>query len=201
MGCGEIAEHKLCQPFFPAPLPYPIDVLHTGVDLALVVVGQHTIHKALVQRQLSAIVCDLEHIIDSRIHHAVAYPLGAFRKKDDHLLLMRRGLHGYIVVADCWNGKVQHIGSLDVRCLLEHGYQLGQVVEPRKPRLCPITRTLGRQLNGGDGFAKGRRPCVEVRQVVFLQEAVLQVALHGVQLSHAIGYRSTRGKYNAAPVR
>ena len=86
---------------------------------------------------------DLEHIIDSRIHHAVAYPLGAFRKRDDHLLLMRRGLHGYIVVADCWNGEVQHIGSLHIRNLLEHGNEFGKIIKTGEPCLCTIARSFG----------------------------------------------------------
>ena len=52
---GKIAEAKLGQLFVAGFLPYPIDILHTGVDFASGVVGEHGVHQTLVKPDFTAI--------------------------------------------------------------------------------------------------------------------------------------------------
>ena len=92
------------------------------------------------------------------------------------------------------------IYRLDICHLTEHIHQFRQIVKLCKPRPRTVTRSLRRKLNRGHGLPKNRSPCVKIRQVLFSQRFILQIALHGKKLGHAVGYRCACGKYNAMPV-
>ena len=91
-------------------------------------------------------------------------------------------------------GKVEHIRSLDVRALIEHGHQLRQVIELGKSGLCPVSGALRSQLNGGHGFAEGRRPGIEVDEIVPFQCIILEVFLHGIHFYHRVADRGAGGE-------
>ena len=65
--CGEVTEQKLGQLLVFALLPNFQHVLHTDVQLAVRVIGQHGVHQAHIQADLSAVVCDAEHIVHGGI--------------------------------------------------------------------------------------------------------------------------------------
>jgi len=50
-----------------------------------------------------------------------------------------------------------------------------------------IARAVRGQLHRRDGFAKGRRPGIEMVQSLLSERGHLEVALHGVHFSHAVG--------------
>ena len=56
---------------------------------------------------------------------------------------------------------------------------------------------LRSEFNRGRGFPEGGSPRIKMRHAFLLQCAVLQVALHGVQLRHAVADGRTRCKHNA----
>ena len=140
----EVAEYKLRQLLFFALFPYAIDVVHAGVDLAFLVIWQHTVHKPLIERQFPAVIGDFQHIIHGWLDHAVSHTFGALRKGGDHIPLMLGGLHGYVMVVDRWHGKIQHIGGLNVSHLFEHGDKLGEVVKAGKSCFGAIARAFRR---------------------------------------------------------
>ena len=126
---------------------------------------------------------------------------GTFGKLLHHPLLNFGWLHddGFIVRGR--RGQMKLIRRLDVRHLSEHVHQLRQIVKFCKPRSGAIARSFRRKLNSRHGFPEYGSPCVEVRQVPLPQRFILQVALHGEKLDHAVGYRRTRRKNDAMPAR
>ena len=97
------------------------------------------------------------------------------------------------------HGQLEHIRRLNVRHIFEYAHQLRQVIKLGEARLGPVAGSLRGQLDGGDGLAVVRRPCVKVLQALFLQRRHLQVTLDGVKLHHAVGNGGAGGKDNAAP--
>ena len=98
-----------------------------------------------------------------------------------------------------WNREIQHIEGLNISDLFEHGNQFREVKEFAEPSFRPIPCTLRSQLDGGNGFTKGRGPCVEVEQIIFEQGVVLQVFLHGVHFNHGIGDWCPGGEDDTVP--
>ena len=97
------------------------------------------------------------------------------------------------------HGELEHIRRLDVRHIFEYAHQLRQVIKLGKPCFGAVASALWGQLNGGDGLAVVRRPCVKVLQALLLQRRHLQIPLDGVKLHHAVGNGGAGGKDNAAP--
>ena len=69
--------------------PNVIHGIGAGVGFTCFAVTQHRIHKPLIQRQLSAIVGNQQHIIHRRVNHSVPDFLCPFRQRRDHFLLLR----------------------------------------------------------------------------------------------------------------
>lgn len=85
--CGQITEYKLSAALFPGLLPNTVHVPGTDGNLTVFIVRGHGLDKAHIQRQLPAVVCYSEHIVDSRVNTAVADSFGTFGKPLNHLLL------------------------------------------------------------------------------------------------------------------
>ena len=85
---GEVAENHLRGTRLLRALPYLKDILGAGGGLAGFVVGQHFVHQPLVERQLSAVVGNEQHIVHAGIHHLCPDALGALGKRGYHLLLL-----------------------------------------------------------------------------------------------------------------
>ena len=96
-------------------LPDLIHILNAHIDLALRVVRQRRVCKALIQRQLASVRCDLEHIILFGFYHAAANGFGAFAQFSYHVLLIRAGLRHDGDALMLRNGQLQHFCRLDVR--------------------------------------------------------------------------------------
>ena len=97
------------------------------------------------------------------------------------------------------HGELEHIRRLDVRHIFEYAHQLRQVIKLGEARLGTVASSFRGQLDGGDGLAVVRRPCVKVLQALLLQGVHLQIPLDGVKLHHAVGNGGAGGKDNAAP--
>ena len=74
----QVREDELCAVLLRRVLPDLIHILNTHIDLAFRVVRQCRVCKALIQRQLASVRCDLEHIILFGFHHAAANGFGSF---------------------------------------------------------------------------------------------------------------------------
>ena len=183
---GEVAKKKLRQFFIAVFLPYTEHLVHAGVDFTAFFIGQHWIHHSLVKGELSPVVCNLQHIIHAGIHIAAPYLFGSFAERGDHFLLHLRWLHGDVVILHFRYGKVEHIRRFDVRHLLEHRHQFGQIIEFRKACFRSVSCSFGRKFDCRDRLAEHRRPSVKVLQIVFLQRPVLQIPLDRIQLYHTV---------------
>ena len=84
---GEVAEQKLCQLLIFALIPDLQHVPHTDVQLAVGVIGQHGVHQAHIQTDLSTIIGDAEHIVHGRIHRAGVDFCRTFAQFLHHFLL------------------------------------------------------------------------------------------------------------------
>ena len=111
--------------------------------LALRLVRQHLVHKPLVECQFSAIVGDLEHIIESGIHITVAYSLGTVCKGTHHFFLCLARFQHFVDVLRFRHRQVQHIRRLHVCRFLEQRNQFRQIKEPGKACFRAIARSLG----------------------------------------------------------
>ena len=97
------------------------------------------------------------------------------------------------------NRQMQLVGSLDVRCLLEHIHQLRQVKELGKTCARTVAGSFRRKLNGRGGLAKRRSPCIKVGQLFLLESAVLQIAHQCVHFRHGVADGRSRCENHAAP--
>ena len=198
---GEIAEDKLGRTLFLGPLPDLVDVLRAGGNLAVVVIRQPGVHEALVQGELASVVGDQQHVVLVGGDHLVPYLLGTLREAFHHLLLGLRGLEHHMAVVGFGNRELQHVGGLDIRGLLEHGHELGQIVETGKAGLGAVAGALRGKLDGRDGLTKGRGPGIKIEKPVPAQGPVLQILLHGIHLHHAVADGRTGGKDDASAAR
>ena len=96
--------------------------------------------------------------------------------------------------------QIELIRRFDVGAFFEHRHQLRQIEKFRESGARSITRSFRRKLDGGRGFAEGRSPAIKVRQPLFLELVVLEIALHRVQLGHGVRHRCAGGENNAFPV-
>ena len=172
-------------------------IVHTAIDLALRLVRQHLVHKPLVECQFSAIVGDLEHIIESGIHITVAYSLGTVCKGTHHFFLCLARFQHFVDVLRFRHRQIQHIRRLHVCRFLEQGNQFRQIKEPGKACFRAIARSLRGKLDCRDGFTKGCRPIIEVAQSHFLQRVILEIPHNGVQFHHRVADRGSGCKGHA----
>ena len=83
----QVAKHKLGAALLFGLLPNADDIAGTGGNLAVGVIGGQRIDEPHIQRQLSAVVGDTEHIVHPGVNAACTDSLGPFRKPPHHLLL------------------------------------------------------------------------------------------------------------------
>ena len=86
--CGQVTENHLGGALICGALP---DLKHrfcTSRRLAVGVTGKHGIDEPLIQRQLSAIVGNQQHIIHAAVHLTVTHLLRALGKGLHHFLLI-----------------------------------------------------------------------------------------------------------------
>ena len=197
--CAEVAKDHLCGTLVHGALPDLKHIFRALGGFAVGIAGKHGIDKPLIQRQLSAIVGDEQHIVHTAVHLAVADFFSTLRQRRHDLFLILGGFQGDVVVMRLRHGQLEHIRRLDVRHIFEYAHQLRQVIKLGEARLGPVAGSLRGQLDGGDGLAVVRRPCVKVLQALFLQRRHLQIPLYGVKLHHAVGNGGAGGKDNAAP--
>ena len=139
----EVAEQKLGQLLVFAFLPDLQHVLHTDVQLAVGVIGQHGVHQANVQADLSAVIGDAEHIVHGRIYCTGVDFCSTFAQFLHHFLLNLRGFchHGFKL---CFGHRqMKLVGCFNVRNLLEHGHQFREVEELGEPGTSTVARTFG----------------------------------------------------------
>ena len=197
--CAEVAKDHLGGALVCGAPPDLKHILRALGGFAVGIAGKHRVDQPLIQRQLTAIVGDEQHIVHAAVHLAVADFLSALRQRRHDLFLILRWFQGDVVVMRLRHGELEHIRRLDVRHIFEYAHQLRQVIKLGKPCLGPVAGSLRGQLDCGDGLAVVRRPCVKVLQALLLQGVHLQVSLDGVKLHHAVGNGGAGGKDNAAP--
>ena len=122
---------------------------------------------------------------------------GALGQLLHHRLLNLCRLCHHIVIDCLRNRKVELVGCLDVGHFFEQCHQLRQVEELGKP--CPrtVAGALRSQLNRRRGFTEGGGPAVKMRQPFFLERVMLEIAHHGVKLSHGVADGRTRCEHHA----
>ena len=120
--------------------------------------------------------------------------LCSFSERLHHFLLNLARLNLNDMIICFRHGQVQHIRRLNIRNLLEHGDQLGNIVESRKTCLCSVSRTLGSKLNRRYRLPISRSPRIKMKQVVIVKHVMLQVFLHRIKLNHRVGDRRSRCK-------
>ena len=159
---GQVAKNHLRGALASGAPPDLKHIFRALGGFAVGIAGKHGVDQPLIQRQLSAIIGNHQHIVHTAVHLAVADFLSALRQRRHNLFLILRWLQGDVVVMCLRHGELEHIRRLDVRHIFEYAHQLRQVIKLGEARLGPVTGALGRQLDGGDGLAVVRRPCVKV---------------------------------------
>ena len=197
--CAEVAKDHLGGALVCGAPPDLKHILRALGGFAVGIAGKHGVDQPLIQRQLAAIVGDEQHIVLGTVYHSVTDFFSTLRQRRHDLFLILGGFQGDVVIMRLRHGQLQHIRRLDVRHIFEHAHQLRQVIKLGEARLGAVAGSLRGQLNGGDGLAVVRRPCVKVLQALFLKRRHLQIPLDGVKLHHAVGNGGAGGKDNAAP--
>ena len=185
-GCRQVAENHLCTFLLRRVLPHLIHVLNAHIDLAFRVIRQVRIGQPLIQRQLSAIRRDLEHIVLARFHHSAADQFGPFAQVSHHVLLIGAGLCHHRDALMLRHRQLQHIRCLNVCGLPPHCHQFRQIKESGKSCAGTKAGALRGKLHGRHRFTEGSRPAVKMRQPGFLQRLVLQIPHHRIQFRHGV---------------
>ena len=84
---GQVTEHKLGAALLFGLLPNPDDIASANGNLAVGVIGGQRIDEPHIQRQLSAVVGDTEHIVHPGVNAACTDSFGPFRQSPHHFLL------------------------------------------------------------------------------------------------------------------
>lgn len=100
-------------------MPESENVVDAQIDLAVGIVGEHGIDNALIEAELASVRRNLEHVVQMRVDVTGVNGGGALRELFHHFFLDFRGLRDFVVVHRRRRGKVELIGGLDVRRLLE----------------------------------------------------------------------------------
>ena len=120
---ADVTKHKLCQLIGFTITPDLHNVGYALVDLGSLLIGEQRVDNSLVKTQLSAIGCDLQHIIDRRIYVTGMNFCGSFRQSGNHILLMLRRLGNHCMILNFWSRKIQLVGSLNISDFLEQRHQ------------------------------------------------------------------------------
>ena len=171
------------------------------MDFIVGVFGQIGVDQSLIQRQLSAVVGHLEHIVLGGVYISRANLLGAVGKVSHHLLLLgawrQRHIDG-LAAHQFRHRQVEHIRRLHICHLFEHTHQFRQIIEFGESRFCAVAGTFRCKLHSCHGFPKGGCPRIKGGKPVLLQGFPLQIPLHREQLRHRVADGRTRGKHHAA---
>ena len=124
-------------------MPYLTSVVDTEIYLAFIRVGKHVIDKPLVECALATIICDLQHVVDSRIQAALAYLFSSIRKRGYKVLLLFAGMEDFVYKLGFGNRQIKHIRSLNVSRFFEKRDQLRQIKKAGKPCLGTVARSFG----------------------------------------------------------
>ena len=139
----EVAEQKLGQLLIFALIPDLQHVLHTDVQLAVGVVRQHGVHQAHIQADLSAVVCDAEHIVHGGIYCTGVDFCSTFAQFLHHFLLNLRGFCHHRFKLCFGHRQVELVAGFNVRNLLEHGHQFREIEKLGESCPRPIPCTFG----------------------------------------------------------
>ena len=114
-----------------------------------------------------------------------------------HAHLLRRRLQRHVLAPRLRDARQRYVGGgLDVANGGEHRDELGQVGERREPGLYLEAGALRLELERGGLPSEHRRPCVEAVQPGERERLRLQVALHVVDLGHAVGHGRPRREHD-----
>ena len=119
---GEVAKNHLRGVLVCGALPDLKHIFRALGGFAVGIAGKHGVDQPLIQRQLTAIVGDEQHIVHAAVHLAVADLLSALRQRRHDLFLILRWLQGDVVVMRLRHGELEHIRRLDVRHIFEYGH-------------------------------------------------------------------------------
>ena len=140
---GQVAEDHLRGALVSGASPDLKHIFRALGGFAVGVAGKHGVDQPLIQRQLSAIVGDEQHIVHAAVHLAVADFLSALRQRRHDLFLVLRWFQGDIVVMCLRHGELEHIRRLNVRHIFEYAHQLRQVIKLGEARLGAIAGAFG----------------------------------------------------------
>ena len=93
--------------------------------------------------------------------------------------------------------QLQHVRSTNIGHFAEHGHQLRQIDEARKPRVHAVAPAIRRQLQGRHRFPEVPRPRIKLRHMIAAQRHRLQIALHGPHFGHRVRYRCSGREYHS----
>ena len=141
--CAEVAKDHLGGTPVHGALPDLKHILRALGRFTVGIAGEHGVDQPLIQRQLSAIVGDDQHIVHAAVHLAVADFFSTLRQRCHDLFLILGRFQRNVVVMCLRHGQLQHIRRLNVRHIFEYAHQLRQIIELRKPCLGPVTGALG----------------------------------------------------------
>ena len=199
LGRGHIAENQLRQIILFGFVPDTQNIVDAGIQLAVRVIRGERIHQPLVKAGFTSVRGDLQHIVHRGVNRTAMHLSSTFAQGFHHVLLDLRGFDHDSFKLGFRNRQMQLVGSLDVRCLLEHIHQLRQIKELGKTCARTVAGSFRRKLNGRGGLAKRRSPCIKVGQLFLLESAVLQIAHQGVHFRHGVADGRSRCENHAAP--
>ena len=188
-GCCKVAEDKLCAFGRLAAFPCIEHIFHDHIELAARIVRQGRVCKPLIERELTSVIGNGEHIVLVGCDCTAAHAVSAFAEFLHHGLLCRCRLCLYVVVFHFRALEIEHIGGLNICRLPPKVNQFRQIAELCKARFCTVAGSLGCQFHCCNRFTKVRCPAVKVSHVDTFQRIVLKIAHHRVQLGHRVGNR------------
>jgi hypothetical protein len=191
-----VAENQLRAALRGGALPDRGHGLHQGVHLRAVVIlpGRN---QPCIERELAAICCNRQGVIDARVHLLGAQPVIAFHELvlDGALRLQHRaGNDRGLAACEARAWRVQHLGRLHIGHGAEHLLQLRQVDEAREAAAGPEALAVRGNLHGLDDFPEGRGLGVEMIDAALGQPFGIEITLHGIHLDHGVADRRAGGK-------
>ena len=139
---GQVAEDHLRGALASGALPDLKDIFRALGGFAVGIAGKYGIDQPLIQRQLTAIVGDEQHIVHAAVHLTVADFFSTLRQRCHDLFLILRWLQGDVAVMRLRHGELEHIRRLNVRHIFENAHQFRQVIKLGKARLGPVAGAL-----------------------------------------------------------
>ena len=198
IGKDELSPFPICR-----FLPDTEDIAHAPIDFAVGIIRQIGIHQALIERQLSPLARDGQHIIfrQRSIDGFAPDFHRPIRQLVHHRFLLRRRRNAFHMVFDVRRRKIEHILRLDVGKLLDNAHQLRQIAELREPLPDPESLALRADLLNIGNLAEGRRPGIEKTNALGFQPIRLKILLHDIKLGHGVRDGRAGGKNQALAIR